>query len=599
MCKSEDNYDPNVSNQDLIENAGKVKLDDPERWGKGIIKDIKGTIGKYWVAEMTNFNQKTIAITLLLFISVIAPTLAFGASYSKATNNEIGAIETILATSYVGMAMALLSGMPMCIVGSTGPILAVTAAMADLAESFDVPFLTFNAWVSIWLLFYVFIASFFDLTRYVRLATRFTDDIFAFLIVSIFVLRAIGDPFSKSGLLHYLNPDHKFHQGQAEDYAYYATAFLSILLGLGTTWLIFFFRGFKASTFFCSQSVRNTIFDFSVSVSVVVWCCVKEFGFPDIPTETLNVPDSFEPTFACCDSSCTTYFPDQCPDQAEAWGVRSWLVDLGDLNGKTWLPFVAAGPAILAFLACYLDNGITWHLINHKSHKLQHGEAYNYDLLLNGIFNCINGLLGLPWLVATTVPCIIHLNGLADKDKDGKFHSVQETRLTGFFAHLIMALSILALDVLKLVPLPVLLGVFLFMGLSSLPGMQFWQRILMVFREPDLYPDTVYTKYMSKGRIHKYTLFQMLFFAGVFVVQNIKLISIGFPFMTLLCIPGRLYLLPKFFEGWELALLDGEDEEIEKWIEAKEGRRKSVLLGDEDKDDLPAIAETEAKDVDP
>jgi len=40
--------------------------------------------------------------------------------------------------------------------------------------------------------------------------------------------------------------------------------------------------------------------------------------------------------------------------------------------------------------------------------------------------------------------------------------------------------------------------------------------------------------------------------------------------MTLLCIPARLFLAPKFLEGWELVLLDGEDEAIEEWIDAKE-----------------------------
>ena len=53
-------------------------------------------------------------------------------------------------------------------------------------------------------------------------------------------------------------------------------------------------------------------------------------------------------------------------------------------------------------------------------------------------------------------------------------------------------------------------------------------------------------------------------------MMNLPGTGIIFPFMTLLCIPARLYLLPKFFEGWELVLLDGEDENIEEWIEAKE-----------------------------
>jgi hypothetical protein len=52
--------------------------------------------------------------------------------------------------------------------------------------------------------------------------------------------------------------------------------------------------------------------------------------------------------------------------------------------------------------------------------------------------------------------------------------------------------------------------------------------------------------------------------------MNTKQISIGFPFMTFLCIPGRLFFLPKFFAGWELTLLDGEDEQIERWVQAKQ-----------------------------
>ena len=40
-----------------------------------MIEEVRSTIGTYWVQEMTNFNQKTVAVSLLLFITVIAPTL--------------------------------------------------------------------------------------------------------------------------------------------------------------------------------------------------------------------------------------------------------------------------------------------------------------------------------------------------------------------------------------------------------------------------------------------------------------------------------------------------------------------------------------------
>ena len=447
-----------------------------------------------------------------------------------------------------------------------------------MSDSMGVPFLTLNAWVSVWLFFYCFLAGFFDLTRFVKLATRFTDEIFAMIIVSIFLMDAIGDPFSDVGILRYTSPNHPSHEDQDEDYSYKSSSLLSIILGIGTCGLIFFFRSFKFSPFFCNDGFRTTVHDFAVTVSVVLWTVIQQFLFSDVETENLSVPDRFEPSLACCDSSCNTSFPNECPDQAEPWGTRSWFVKYGDLNGKGWVPIMAAGPAVLAFLLCYLDCGITWHLINHKSHKIQHGEAYNYDLCLVGFFNFVNGMLGLPWLVATTVPCIIHLNSLADKDKDGKFIRVQETRLTMLFSHLLVALSCLALDVLKLVPLPVLYGVFLFMGLSSLGGLQFWLRIKFFFMHPSQQPETVYTKYVKKSRIHLYTVLQIVFFAGVFLVQNIKVISIAFPFMTLLCIPARLYFLPRFMEGWELVLLDGDDEQIEEWVEAKEDSVKAFNL---------------------
>jgi len=532
---------------------------------------------------MTNFNQKTVAVSLLMFITVIAPTLTFGAVYGTNTENRIGAVETILATCWTGCFFSLFGGMPTVIVGSTGPVLIMTTVIYDLTDTLGVPFLPFYAWVSIWACGYCAFTAFFDLTRYVKLATRFTDDIFALLIVSIFILNAIGSPFGKGGLLRYLEPSNDTHidfmeelAGTDEDYRMYETAFLSIIIGFGTTATIFFLRGFKTSSYFCNQNVRDLVHDFAVTGAVIVWSCVKQLGFDNVETAELKVPNDFEPTFTCCDSSCKTFWPDECEDQDAPAGTRPWFAEMGDLNGKSWAIFVAAGPAILGFVLFYLDNGITWHLIYNPSNNLQHGDSYNWDLLLNGFANMVNGLLGLPWLVATTVPCIVHLNNLADKDKDGNIIKVQETRLTYLISHGLVGFSLLFLPAIKKIPLPVLLGVFLFMGLSSMPGIQFWNRFLLFFQQPSKYPSTPYTKYVDKSRIHRYTLLQIVFFCGVFVVQNTKAIAIIFPFMTLLCIPARLWFLPKFLDGWELLLLDGYEEEINEWIEKKEHLTRGI-----------------------
>jgi hypothetical protein len=78
--------------------------------------------------------------------------------------------------------------------GGTGPVLTFQSVVFELAKSLDIPFLSFNARVGIWIAFYMLMAAFMDLNRIIKYATRFTDEVFALLIVSIFILDAIGNP---------------------------------------------------------------------------------------------------------------------------------------------------------------------------------------------------------------------------------------------------------------------------------------------------------------------------------------------------------------------------------------------------------------------
>lgn len=68
----------------------------------------------------------------------------------------------------------------------------------------------------------------------------------------------------------------------------------------------------------------------------------------------------------------------------------------------------------------------------------------------------INSIFGLPVLVAATVRSLNHVHAMAEKSPDGKILSVQETRLTHLFIHLLCFASLFALSVLKEIPMPVL-----------------------------------------------------------------------------------------------------------------------------------------------
>ena len=176
-------------------------------------------------------------------------------------------------------------------------------------------------------------------------------------------------------------------------------------------------------------------------------------------------------------------------------------------------------------------------------------------------------MFGLPWLVAATVRSLNHLHALGNKTVDGIFIDVQETRLTNLLVHALVLASIFALDVIKLIPVPVLYGVFLFMGLVSLGTNQFWNRITMFFMQPSKYPSQHYTKHVSRGKMHIYTLIQIGLFVLLYAVKSIKPIAIAFPLIIAICIPVRLFILPMIFTEDELILLDAEDDEIEEWLE--------------------------------
>lgn len=221
---------------------------------------------------------------------------------------------------------------------------------------------------------------------------------------------------------------------------------------------------------------------------------------------------------------------------------------------------------IILFLSTY-RYFLFRHLINHPSHKLKHGDAYNYDTIIIAIMIAINSMLGLPWLVAATVRSLNHIHAMATKTSGGKFTKVRETRLSGLGIHVLCLVTIFALGLLKLIPMPVLYGVFLFMGLVSLGTNQFWTRFLFFFKQPSRYGDTGESfTHVKPKRIHLFTAIQLFLFIALYFVKGIKTIAIAFPIIIALCIPIRLYILPKLFTPDELVLLDGDDEEIRECL---------------------------------
>ena len=80
--------------------------------------------------------------------------------------------------------------------------------------------------------------------------------------------------------------------------------------------------------------------------------------------------------------------------------------------------------------------------------------------------------------------------------------------------------------------MPVLYGVFLFMGTSSLKGIQLVQRVLIMFMPAKYQPDYVYLRHVPLGRCHLFTFVQVLCLAALWTIKSIPSISIIFPLMV-------------------------------------------------------------------
>ncbi len=61
---------------------------------------------------------------------------------------------------------------------------------------------------------------------------------------------------------------------------------------------------------------------------------------------------------------------------------------------------------------------------------------------------------------------------------------VNEQRMSNLLQSLLVGLSIGAISVIKMIPTSVLWGYFAYMAIDSLPGNQFWERMLLLFITP-------------------------------------------------------------------------------------------------------------------
>lgn len=82
------------------------------------------------------------------------------------------------------------------------------------------------------------------------------------------------------------------------------------------------------------------------------------------------------------------------------------------------------------------------------------------------------------------------------------------------------------------IPMPVLYGVFLYMGVAALKGMQFVDRLQLLFMPTKYQPDLPYLRHVKINRVHLFTALQIVCLGVLWVIKMVKAVSIAFPIMV-------------------------------------------------------------------
>ncbi|KAM6176408.1 sodium bicarbonate cotransporter 3 isoform 13-T13 [Erethizon dorsatum] len=588
----------------------------------GLILDIKRKAPFFLSDFKDALSLQCLASILFLYCACMSPVITFGGLLGEATEGRISAIESLFGASLTGIAYSLFAGQPLTILGSTGPVLVFEKILFKFCRDYDLSYLSLRTSIGLWTSFLCIVLVATDASSLVCYITRFTEEAFAALICIIFIYEALEKLFhlgevyafnmhndldkltsyscvciappdpSNETLALWKNKNLTAHgiswrnltvsECKTFHGVFVGSAcghhgpyipdvlFWCVILFFTTFFLSSFLKQFKTKRYFPTK-VRSTISDFAVFLTIVIMVAVDYLV--GVPSPKLLVPEKFEPTD---------------PN-------RGWIISpLGD--NPWWTLLIAAIPALLCTILIFMDQQITAVIINRKEHKLKKGAGYHLDLLMVGVMLGVCSVMGLPWFVAATVLSISHVNSLKVESEcsapgeQPKFLGIREQRVTGLMIFILMGLSVFMTSVLKFIPMPVLYGVFLYMGVSSLKGIQFFDRIKLFGMPAKHQPDLIYLRYVPLWKVHIFTVIQLTCLVLLWVIKA-SAAAVVFPMMVLALVFVRK-LMDLCFTKRELSWLDDlmpeskkKKEDDKKKKEKEEAER--MLQEDDDTVHLP------------
>ncbi|XP_065304819.1 band 3 anion transport protein-like isoform X2 [Dermacentor albipictus] len=554
----------------------------------GLCSDIKNRYPWYLSDFKDALDGQCLATAIFIYFAALSGAVTFGGLLGDKTNNLIGVSETLVATCATGIIFALFSGQPLVIIGVTGPVLLFDELLYSFCQENDVEFLAIRVWIGMWIAILATLVVAFEGSALVRFFTRFTQEIFASLISLLYIYESfyklylifVTHPLLKASDYCDSSPEaylpNNISAGNWTDmsaanwtdvsaanwtdvfaanwsgklYPEFEiiertrqpnTALLSLILMFSTFFLADFLRKFRNSSFL-GRNARRALGDFGIPIAIIA-IVTLDFFVPNTYSQKLKVPNGLSTSIE----------------------GRGWFVSpISSTQPFIWWHiFVAALGAVLVFILMFLEIEICELILSKKERKLQKGSGFHLDLLLICYMELGCAIIGAPWMCAATVRSVSHLASLTVMSRthapgeSPHIIGVKEQRVTNLIVALLVGLSVFMSPLLREVPVAVLFGVFLYMGITSMIGIQLFERIILFFKPTKHFPGVPYAQKVKATKMHLYTLLQVVCLIVLWAVKSSSL-ALAFPFVLLLMIPLRLQLKYIFTEK-ELQCLDGED----------------------------------------
>ncbi|KAK4482131.1 hypothetical protein RD792_009271 [Penstemon davidsonii] len=597
---------------------------------RGIKNDLQGRLLCYkqdWTGGI-KAGFRILAPTTYIFFASAIPVISFGEQLERSTEGVLTAVQTLASTAVCGIIHSIIGGQPLLILGVAEPTVIMYTFMFSFAKQRSELgrelFLAWAGWVCVWTAALLVMLAILGACSIINRFTRVAGELFGMLIAMLFMQQAIRGlveefrvPEREDTSLTEFMPSWRFANGM-----------FALVLSFGL--LLTALRSRKARSWrYGSGWIRSLVADYGVPLMVLVWTAVSYIPTKNVPhgiprrlfspnpwspgaygnwTDMLNVPIMYiVGAFIPATMIAVLYYFDhsvasQLAQQKE-FNLRKPpsfhydLLLLGFLTlmcGLLGIPpsngVIPQSPMHTKSLATLKHQLLRNRLVATARESIRQNsslgqlygnmqEAYRQmqtPLIYQREPSQIGG--GLKELKESTVQLASSVGSFdapvdetvfdVDKEIDDLLPvEVKEQRVSNLMQATMVGGCVAAMPALRMIPTSVLWGYFAFMAIESLPGNQFWERILLLFTAPtrrykvlEEYHAT-FVETVPFKTIAMFTIFQTIYLLLCFGITWVPIAGVLFPLLIMLLVPVRQYILPKFFKGVHLQDLDAADYE--------------------------------------